>query len=63
MYIFAKNTNKISKIGDFRNKKEKKVLSYNDGTISIGKLWVGFSDKKENKKIGHFGYFEKKEFI
>ncbi len=63
MYIFEKNKNKILKIADLRSKKEKKLLNYNDGTISNNKLWIGFSDKKENKKIGYFGYFEKNDFI
>lgn len=63
LYITGKNNNKIIKLGDIRTNQEKKLLNYNDGTISPGKLWIGLSDKKENKKIGYFGFIENNNFI
>lgn len=62
IYHYSRKTKKIIKKYDVRKKNEFKKISYNDGTISNKKLWIGLSHIKETKKIGYFGYLSNNNF-
>lgn len=62
IFYFNRKTQKLKKYLDIRKKNELENVSYNDGTISKNKIWVGLSHLNENKKLGYFGYIIKKKF-
>jgi sugar lactone lactonase YvrE len=62
LFYFNRRTKKLKKFIDIRKKNEINKLNYNDGTISKNKIWIGLSHIKENKDLGYFGYFYKKNF-
>ena len=57
----GKNTLKY--FNDIRKINELDNISYNDGTISKNKLWIGLSHIKESKNLGYFGYLQNKNFV
>jgi len=63
MHIYDRNKKSLKHYFDLRQKKELKDISYNDGTISRNKLWVGLCHIKETKDLGYFGYIKNKKFI
>ena len=62
LYNYNRKNRKISKIIDIRKKDELKNISYNDGTISKNKLWIGTCHIKETKDLGYFGFLNKNSF-
>jgi len=62
IYNYNRKSKKISKIIDIRKKDEFRDISYNDGTITKNKLWLGTCHIKETKDLGYFGFLTKKEF-
>ena len=62
IYDYNRKSKKISKVIDIRKKNEFKDISYNDGTITKNKLWLGTCHIKETKDLGYFGFINKKEF-
>ena len=63
MHIYDRSKKSLKHYFDLRQKKELKDISYNDGTISRNKLWVGLCHIKETKDLGYFGYIKNKKFI
>ena len=63
LYIYDRNKNSLKHYLDLRKKNELKDISYNDGTISRNKLWVGLCHIKETEDLGYFGYLQNKNFI
>tara|TARA_B100000700_G_scaffold136784_1_gene152740 strand:- start:6314 stop:7183 length:870 start_codon:yes stop_codon:yes gene_type:complete len=62
LFHFNRQTKKIKKFIDVRKKNEFKDISYNDGTISKNKLWIGLCHIKETEDLGYFGYLQNKKF-
>ena len=62
LHIFDRNKKNIKYFQDVREKDELNNISYNDGTITKNKLWIGLSHIKENKNLGYFGYLQNKKF-
>jgi len=63
MYIYDRRKKSLEHYFDLRQKNELKDISYNDGTISRNKLWVGLCHIKETEDLGYFGYIQNKKFI
>tara|TARA_B100000029_G_scaffold511930_1_gene607222 strand:+ start:766 stop:1635 length:870 start_codon:yes stop_codon:yes gene_type:complete len=62
LYLFNRKNNNLKHIIDVRALGEKKDISYNDGTITKDKLWIGLCHIKETDDLGYFGYFKNKKF-
>ena len=62
IFCYNRKTKELKKFIDIRKKNEIKNISYNDGTISKNKIWIGLSHIKESKDLGYFGYLYKKKF-
>ena len=62
LYSYNRKSKKISKIIDIRKKDELKDISYNDGTITKNKIWLGTCHIKETKDLGYFGFLTKNKF-
>ena len=62
LHIYDRNRKKIKYFQDVRKENELNNISYNDGTISKNKLWIGLSHLKENKNLGYFGYLQNNKF-
>ena len=63
MHIYNRKKNSLKYFNDIRKINELDNLSYNDGTISKNKLWIGLSHIKESKNLGYFGYLQNKNFV
>ena len=63
MHIYNRKKNALKYFNDIRKINELQNISYNDGTISKNKLWIGLSHIKENKNLGYFGYLQDKNFV
>ena len=63
LYIYDRSKNSLKHYLDLRQKNELKDISYNDGTISRNKLWIGLCHIKETEDLGYFGYLQNKNFI
>ncbi len=63
MHIFNRKKKTLKYFNDIRKINELDDISYNDGTISKNKLWIGLSHIKESKKLGYFGYLQGKNFV
>ena len=62
LYNYSRKTKKITKVIDVRKDDELKHISYNDGTITKNKLWIGLCHLKETEDLGYFGYLTKNNF-
>jgi len=62
LYNYNSRTKKITKVIDVRKDDELKHISYNDGTITKNKLWIGLCHLKETEDLGYFGYLTKNNF-
>ena len=62
LHIYDHNRKKIKYYQDVRKENELNNISYNDGTITKNKLWIGLSHLKENKNLGYFGYLQNNKF-
>ncbi len=63
MHIYNRKKNALKYFNDIRKINELQNISYNDGTISKNKLWIGLSHIKESKNLGYFGYLQNKKFV
>ena len=63
MHIYNRKKKSLKYFNDVRKINELVNISYNDGTISKNKLWIGLSHLKESKNIGYFGYLQDKKFV
>jgi len=63
MHIYNRKKNALKYFNDIRKINELQNISYNDGTISKNKLWIGLSHIKESKNLGYFGYLQGKNFV
>ena len=63
MHIYNRKKKSLKYFNDVRKINELVNVSYNDGTISKNKLWIGLSHLKESKNIGYFGYLQDKKFV
>ena len=63
MHIYNRKKKSLKYFNDVRKINELDNVSYNDGTISKNKLWIGLSHIKESKNIGYFGYLQDKKFV
>ena len=63
MHIYNRKKNTLKYFIDIRKINELDNISYNDGTISKNKLWIGLSHIKESKNLGYFGYLQNKKFV
>ena len=63
MHIYNRKKNALKYFNDIRKINELDNISYNDGTISKNKLWIGLSHIKESKNLGYFGYLQNKKFV
>ena len=63
MHIYNRKKKSLKYFNDVRKINELINISYNDGTISKNKLWIGLSHIKESKNIGYFGYLQDKKFV
>ena len=63
MHIYNRKKKTLKYFNDIRKINELKNISYNDGTISKNKLWIGLSHIKESKNLGYFGYLKNKNFV
>jgi len=63
MHIYNRKKKSLKYFNDVRKINELINVSYNDGTISKNKLWIGLSHIKESKNIGYFGYLQDKKFV
>ena len=63
LYLYDRISNSLKHYLDVRQKKELKDISYNDGTISRNKIWIGLCHIKETDDLGYFGYLKNKKFI
>ena len=63
MHIYNRKKNILKYFNDIRKINELDNISYNDGTISKNKLWIGLSHIKESKNLGYFGYLQNKNFV
>ena len=60
MHIYNRKKKTLKYFNDIRKINELNDISYNDGTISKNKLWIGLSHIKESKNLGYFGYLQNK---
>ena len=63
MHIYNRKKKTLKYFNDIRKINEVDDISYNDGTISKNKLWIGLSHIKESKNLGYFGYLQNKNFV
>ena len=63
MHIYNRKKKTLKYFNDIRKINELEDISYNDGTISKNKLWIGLSHIKESKNLGYFGYLQDKNFV
>lgn len=63
MHIYNRKKKTLKYFNDIRKINELNDISYNDGTISKNKLWIGLSHIKESKNLGYFGYLKDKNFV
>ena len=63
MHIYNRKKRTLKYFNDIRKINELDDISYNDGTISKNKLWIGLSHIKESKNLGYFGYLQNKKFV
>lgn len=63
MHIYNRKKKTLKYFDDIRKINELDDISYNDGTISKNKLWIGLSHIKESKNLGYFGYLQNKNFV
>ena len=63
MHIYNRKRKTLKYFNDIRKINELDDISYNDGTISKNKLWIGLSHIKESKNLGYFGYLQDKNFV
>ena len=63
MHIYNRKKKTLKYFNDIRKINELDDISYNDGTISKNKLWIGLSHIKESKNLGYFGYLQNKKFV
>ena len=63
MHIYNRKKKTLKYFNDIRKINELNDISYNDGTISKNKLWIGLSHIKESKNLGYFGYLQNKNFV
>ena len=63
LYIYDRKRNSLKHYLDVRQKNELKDISYNDGTISRNKFWIGLCHIKETDDLGYFGYINNKKFV
>tara|TARA_B100001540_G_C15794805_1_gene637144 strand:- start:1123 stop:1995 length:873 start_codon:yes stop_codon:yes gene_type:complete len=63
LYLYDRISNSLKHYLDVRQKKELKDISYNDGTISRNKIWIGLCHIKETDDLGYFGYLKNEKFI
>ena len=63
MHIYNRKKKTLKYFNDIRKINELNDISYNDGTISKNKLWIGLSHIKESKNLGYFGYLKNKNFV
>ena len=63
MHIYNRKKKTLKYFNDIRKINELDNISYNDGTISKNKLWIGLSHIKESKNLGYFGYLQDKNFV
>ena len=63
MHIYNRKKKTLKYFNDIRKINEVDDISYNDGTISKNKIWIGLSHIKESKNLGYFGYLEDKNFV
>ena len=63
MHIYNRKKKTLKYFNDIRKINEVDDISYNDGTISKNKLWIGLSHIKESKNLGYFGYLQNKKFV
>ena len=62
LYNYNRRSKNITKVIDVRKEDELKHISYNDGTITKNKLWIGLCHLKETEDLGYFGYLTKNNF-
>ena len=62
LHLYDRNKKTIKFFQDVRKKEELHKISYNDGTITKNKLWIGLSHIKEKENLGYFGYLQKNKF-
>jgi len=62
LHIYDRIKKTIKYFQDVRKENELNHISYNDGTITKNKLWIGLSHLKENKNLGYFGYLQNNTF-
>ena len=53
MHIYNRKKKTLKYFNDIRKINELNDISYNDGTISKNKLWIGLSHIKESKNLGY----------
>ena len=62
LHVYDRNNKTIKYYQDIRGTDELHKISYNDGTITKNKLWIGLSHIKETKNLGYFGYLQNNKF-
>ena len=62
LYNYNRRSKNITKVIDVRKEDELKHISYNDGTITKNKLWIGLCHLRETEDLGYFGYLTKNNF-
>ena len=62
LHVYDRNKKTIKYFKDIRGTDELHKISYNDGTITKNKLWIGLSHIKETKNLGYFGYLQNNKF-
>ena len=62
LHVYDRNKKTIKYYQDIRGTDELQKISYNDGTITKNKLWIGLSHIKETKNLGYFGYLQNNKF-
>jgi sugar lactone lactonase YvrE len=62
LHVYDRNKKTIKYYQDVRGTDELHKISYNDGTITKNKLWIGLSHIKETKNLGYFGYLQNNKF-
>ncbi len=62
LHVFDRNKKTIKYFQDIRGADELHKISYNDGTITKNKIWIGLSHIKETENLGYFGYLQNNKF-
>ena len=62
LHVYDRNKKTTKYFQDIRGTDELHKISYNDGTITKNKLWIGLSHIKETKNLGYFGYLQNNKF-